>query len=87
MESISDAALEAHFAKDYYGPGTDYFEPPEYEGYEEEEDRSGRCLSCGEELEYTGIWVCCEHCGRLQVWPSEYDHKKEDARRMEEEDE
>lgn len=42
MESISDAALEAHFAKDYYGPGTDYFEPPEYEGYEEEEDRSGR---------------------------------------------
>ena len=76
---ISDAALDAYFAKDYYGPGTDYFEPPEYE--------ECRCLACGEELEYTGIWVCCKHCGRLQVWPSEYDHKREDERRMEEEDE
>lgn len=84
---ISDAALDAYFAKDYYGPGTDYFEPPEYEECEEGEDRSGRCLACGEELEYTGIWVCCKHCGRLQVWPSEYDHKREDERRMEEEDE
>lgn len=99
MESISDAALDAHFAKDYYGPGTDYFEPPDFTEEEideitdeildelKEEDRSGRCLACGEELEYTGIWVCCKHCGRLQVWPSEYDHKREDERRTEEEHE
>ena len=83
MKEITDRALDAYYARDYYGPGTDYFEPPDFT----EEDRSGRCLACGEELEYTGIWVCCKHCGRLQVWPSEYDHKREDERRTEEEHE
>ena len=28
---ISDAALEEHYARDYYGPGTNYFEPPDFE--------------------------------------------------------
>ena len=28
---ISDASLDAHYARDYYGPGTDYFEPPDFE--------------------------------------------------------
>lgn len=32
---ISDAALDNYYAKDYYGDGTDYFEPPEYEEDEE----------------------------------------------------
>lgn len=26
--NISDAALDAYYARDYYGPGTDYFDPP-----------------------------------------------------------
>lgn len=40
---ISDAALEEHYARDYYGPGTNYFEPPCWEteddiDFEEEDD-------------------------------------------------
>ena len=27
---ISDAALNSYYARDYYGPGTDYFDPPEW---------------------------------------------------------
>lgn len=26
----SDAAVDAHYSADYYGPGTDYFDPPEW---------------------------------------------------------
>lgn len=31
----TDAQINAHYSKDYYGPGTDYFDPPEYEEDEE----------------------------------------------------
>ena len=27
---ISDAALNSYYARDYYGSGTDYFDPPEW---------------------------------------------------------
>lgn len=33
---ISDAALDNYYSRDYYGDGTDYFEPPEYEEDENE---------------------------------------------------
>lgn len=26
----TDAMIDAHYSRDYYGPGTDYFEPPEW---------------------------------------------------------
>ena len=28
---ISDRALDSYYARDYYGPGTDYFDPPDWE--------------------------------------------------------
>lgn len=28
---ISDRQLDEYYARDYYGPGTNYFEPPETE--------------------------------------------------------
>ena len=28
---ISDRALDAYYARDYYGPGTYYFDPPDWE--------------------------------------------------------
>lgn len=28
---ISDRELDAYYAKDYYGSGTDYFDPPDWE--------------------------------------------------------
>lgn len=29
------------------------------------------CGKCGKPLRWTGkIWVCCEHCGALQSWPT-----------------
>ena len=94
MNEITDRALDAYYARDYYGPGTHYFEPPDFTESEideitedimdelEEEDRTGRCLACGKPMKRTGIWVCCEHCGRLQVWPTEYDHRREDAKKL-----
>lgn len=37
MVGWSDAQINAHYSRDYYGPGTDYFYPPEDE-YKEEDD-------------------------------------------------
>lgn len=37
MEKISDRVLDEYYAKDYFGSGTNYFEPPEDE---EEDDES-----------------------------------------------
>lgn len=34
---ISDRALDNYYARDYYGPGTDYFDPP-YPDWETEDD-------------------------------------------------
>lgn len=34
---ISDRALDNYYARDYYGPGTDYFDPP-YSDWETEDD-------------------------------------------------
>lgn len=39
---IPDAALDRWYARDYYGVGTDYFDPPEPEEEEEEEDEWDR---------------------------------------------
>lgn len=33
----TDAQIDAHYSRDYYGPGTDYFEPPEWAGDDLEE--------------------------------------------------
>lgn len=35
MNEISDTALELHYSRNYYGEGTDYFEPPEEEDDDE----------------------------------------------------
>ena len=37
---ISDRALDNYYSRNYYGYGTDYFEPPEWveDDLEEEED-------------------------------------------------
>lgn len=34
---LNDDAVDSHYARNYYGPGTDYFDPPEYEDDEDEE--------------------------------------------------
>ena len=39
----NDNAVDAHYARDYYGPGTDYFNPPEVD------EDEGMCLLCGKE--------------------------------------
>lgn len=31
---LNDDAVDAHYARDYYGPGTDYFDPPEHDGHD-----------------------------------------------------
>lgn len=31
----TDAMIDAHYSKDYYGPGTDYFDPPTYDDLDE----------------------------------------------------
>lgn len=36
--TISDAALDAYYGKDYYGPGRDYFDGPPEDDYEDEEE-------------------------------------------------
>lgn len=33
----TDAMIDAHYSRNYYGEGTDYFDPPEYEEDEEED--------------------------------------------------
>lgn len=42
LNEWSDAQIDAHYARNYYGPGTDYFDPPEYDEdddeYEDEPD-------------------------------------------------
>lgn len=30
MSIWSDAQIDAHYSRNYYGPGTDYFDPPEW---------------------------------------------------------
>ena len=30
MSIWPDAQIDAHYSKNYYGPGTDYFDPPEW---------------------------------------------------------
>jgi hypothetical protein len=30
-DCISDGDLDNYYARDYYGPGTDYFDPPDWE--------------------------------------------------------
>lgn len=32
----SDAEIDNYYARDYYGPGTNYFEPPEEDEYMQE---------------------------------------------------
>ena len=41
---ISDNQLNAYYAKNYYGKGTDYFDPPE-------ETESKLCFVCGKDIE------------------------------------
>ena len=42
-DRISDAVLNAWYARDYYGPGTNYFDPPMYDDLDE--------VFSGEEME------------------------------------
>ena len=51
MKEIPDSALDSYYARDYYGPGTDYFEPPEFT--EEEMDEITEEII--DELEEEGI--------------------------------
>lgn len=31
---------------------------------------SGICKNCGKPLQWTGhLWLHCQHCGQLQIWP------------------
>lgn len=31
---------------------------------------SGICIKCGKQMKWVGrLWLHCEHCGQLQVWP------------------
>ncbi len=34
----SDSAIDEHYARDYYGKGTNYFEPPEYDDCDEDDE-------------------------------------------------
>lgn len=38
MYRISDKELNEYYARDYYGPGTNYFDPPEYNDEWTEDD-------------------------------------------------
>lgn len=32
---------------------------------------NGVCIRCGRQMKWTGhIWLCCNHCGQMQVWPT-----------------
>lgn len=31
---------------------------------------NGKCINCNGQMQWTGkLWIHCEHCGQLQVWP------------------
>lgn len=31
---------------------------------------NGICIRCGKQMRWAGhLWLCCEHCGQLQLWP------------------
>ena len=42
---------------------------------------SGRCIRCGKQMKWIGkIWLHCEHCGQLQVWPTSVDYKEREEK-------
>lgn len=36
------------------------------------------CIKCGRRMEWNGhIWLCCEHCGQLQMWQTEEEKERD----------